>query len=1137
MSTQITKLSLLTSLLLFLPSGVNANNENLLLNGSFEDFSIQRDHGKWKEVTFDHWKGKGEVWNKNIGKNATDGGYKVELDVGTEFNSLSQEVQTQKDTEYTLTLDAYARVAGSSNFEIWIDDYKLKSIDPTPSWKTYTITFVGNGTNENIQIKEIASQNNGLGAIIDNITLRAKIRTDDSIPSLILIQGEPAKEIAQYGYYDFKPFVEGFDSETTEFKITNKPSWATFNSITGELSGTPTTIGKTEMILISAKDGDQSAILAPFQIEVTDAIDLAQTYGKATQPPKNSYRWYRDPNYIIDGDSKTSNHTEGSAENNWVELELPRSTKIHKVMIQGRSASKWRLGGASVYLSNKPYSGSFEESEKIGTLKGNATEQFIEFSEGKEGTYIVIKGKDKRHIHLVTVSAYGELSYAPSFEKYTYTTTIDKWQNRMEEILTVKANDYQGDTLDYSIKEDVPFTINEEGVIHVDGLLSEPSYTFTVLANDGEHISEQSVTIEIIENAIVKELLRSNNSRPSVTGYVPNNYNSGDVLTVTIADKSYEAVVNEDGRWRVEGSQFDTPLEIKFYDVILQVNDGEAIVYRDYFEVYGSQLETFKLPLSMTTIETVDVAVNAHIETPLLEEEKVRGSSISLELEDGVITLVNKSYRKIKSLIGKYTDEEGKNSFVKLNFNQYILPYSSNTLGHFDHAQNMKILPTSGHYDMQISFGGKDGKVDCDASTPTTGTRYCPPTNRNDEIYSERSAQTDLSEQQVYSIAVATYHHFYNTVDGLNTMKAWVNGDSYKALDYRKIGQKSTSYLLKSNIGKASYLYKNFFRVTLPNNHVRYSSMRYHYASEGMGGGRSGNIYGTTTGGTFASSWEGALRYTNNRLQTYDTIHHESMHAIGFGHSSGMTYGWSHALKSAIPKFYSVGQTPVFNAPNYIFDTRYVNNKEVEVTLYKTAEATGSELTFEILSGKAVMDGDIKLIKNPDSDVNNKLLLSINREIDTPYFLRVYGEDSSEMMSQLLNTWHIPKTYLLSHKDPETKITTEYHAISYADWKRSAEIVNYKLRPNFAPQVCKLLLGVDSWIAYKEDLELINSNYRDAIDNTSWLTSKKFLGRVVNWKAYNTYDYSEGGYTTGRIHRTNVITDDSLNILCTVKHK
>ena len=85
-----------------------------------------------------------------------------------------------------------------------------------------------------------------------------------------VLSGTPATSVTAAHYYAFQPGVSGAGKALT-FSITNKPSWAQFNTGTGRLSGTPlpqTNVGTYSNILISASDGTARAYLAPFSITV-----------------------------------------------------------------------------------------------------------------------------------------------------------------------------------------------------------------------------------------------------------------------------------------------------------------------------------------------------------------------------------------------------------------------------------------------------------------------------------------------------------------------------------------------------------------------------------------------------------------------------------------------------------------------------------------------------------------------------------------------------------------------------------------------------------------------------------------------------------------------------------------------------
>ncbi len=89
------------------------------------------------------------------------------------------------------------------------------------------------------------------------------------------ISGVPAGSTFNDVAYSFTPVATDADGDSLTFAIANKPSWASFNSQTGELSGTPVfaDIGSYAAIVISVNDGLFSIALPAFSIEVlTDAL-------------------------------------------------------------------------------------------------------------------------------------------------------------------------------------------------------------------------------------------------------------------------------------------------------------------------------------------------------------------------------------------------------------------------------------------------------------------------------------------------------------------------------------------------------------------------------------------------------------------------------------------------------------------------------------------------------------------------------------------------------------------------------------------------------------------------------------------------------------------------------------------------
>ena len=87
------------------------------------------------------------------------------------------------------------------------------------------------------------------------------------------IGGSPPTQVTAGSTYDFVPTASDPAGNPLTFAAQNLPSWARFDSSSGELSGTPTTanVGSYPNIVISVSDGSLSASLPAFTINVSAA--------------------------------------------------------------------------------------------------------------------------------------------------------------------------------------------------------------------------------------------------------------------------------------------------------------------------------------------------------------------------------------------------------------------------------------------------------------------------------------------------------------------------------------------------------------------------------------------------------------------------------------------------------------------------------------------------------------------------------------------------------------------------------------------------------------------------------------------------------------------------------------------------
>jgi len=102
------------------------------------------------------------------------------------------------------------------------------------------------------------------------------------------ISGTPAAEVTANSVYSFTPTAEDADGDSLSFSIDGLPGWASFDSQTGELSGTPADadVAVYGDIRIAVTDGTDSAELGPFSITVV-AVSLGSVTLNWTAPTEN----------------------------------------------------------------------------------------------------------------------------------------------------------------------------------------------------------------------------------------------------------------------------------------------------------------------------------------------------------------------------------------------------------------------------------------------------------------------------------------------------------------------------------------------------------------------------------------------------------------------------------------------------------------------------------------------------------------------------------------------------------------------------------------------------------------------------------------------------------------------------------
>ncbi|MBA6287328.1 putative Ig domain-containing protein, partial [Colwellia sp. MB3u-4] len=158
-------------------------------------------------------------------------------------------------------------------------DTQTFSISNKPTWATFSTSTGGLtgtpvqadiGTTSGIVIS-VADAANALDSLA---AFNLRVSNTNDAP---IISGTPATTVAEDAAYSFTPIVSDVDAgDTQSFSIRNKPSWATFSTTTGALTGTPINadVGITSGIIISVTDAANATVsLTAFTITVVNTND------------------------------------------------------------------------------------------------------------------------------------------------------------------------------------------------------------------------------------------------------------------------------------------------------------------------------------------------------------------------------------------------------------------------------------------------------------------------------------------------------------------------------------------------------------------------------------------------------------------------------------------------------------------------------------------------------------------------------------------------------------------------------------------------------------------------------------------------------------------------------------------------
>ena len=189
---------------------------------------------------------------------------------GDRYPIISGVPKTSVAVKSVYYFDAYARDPDGKKITFGIQN--------KPSWATFdysTGTLKGRPTAAGTWSNIIISAWDGrLTSALPAFSIRATSTTSSgSTNRAPTISGTPATSVTVGGSYSFTPTGADADGNSLGYTLSNRPTWASFNTSTGRLSGTPTSshVGTYSNIKITVSDGKATASLPVFAITVRAA--------------------------------------------------------------------------------------------------------------------------------------------------------------------------------------------------------------------------------------------------------------------------------------------------------------------------------------------------------------------------------------------------------------------------------------------------------------------------------------------------------------------------------------------------------------------------------------------------------------------------------------------------------------------------------------------------------------------------------------------------------------------------------------------------------------------------------------------------------------------------------------------------
>ncbi len=536
-----------------------------------------------------------EMWLLDRAKNTitNDLGELLTFDVpdaNAELINQAPVISGNPNTEVTEG-DSYSFTPSTSDAD---DDALTFSLTNKPTWAQFnsvTGALTGTPSAENVGttfniVINVSDGNDSASLPAFDLTVTA-IVIENQAP---VISGNPNTEVTEGDSYSFTPSTSDADDDGLTFSLTNKPTWAQFNSATGALTGTPSAddVGTTLDIVINVSDGNDSASLPAFDLTVT-AIVIENQAPVAHGAELNTL-----VEQILNGQLNASD-----PDNDLLAFSLVSGSSFGQIVLNESS-------GVFTYTPNQNISGedSFTFKVNDGDLDSN--------------------------VALVTVTIIGDtqapwIVERPLITEVTKTSAVIEWQTNEITDGKVKLND------------NVNFIDDEMGTSHrvvVTGLSAATNYQVEVVSVDaaGNGPAEAITQFTTLESSDTEppHIL----SGPIVVGIS----NKQATLMWTTSEPASSGVQYDDGEQELESN--DNTLTVE-HSIVLSELIPETLYFAGVFSSDGSgNGPTISNRISFTTLREPDNEVPLFIGAPLIVNVTHQSAIIRWQTDEPADSLI-----------------------------------------------------------------------------------------------------------------------------------------------------------------------------------------------------------------------------------------------------------------------------------------------------------------------------------------------------------------------------------------------------------------------------------------------------------------------------------------------------------------